>query len=63
MKGKDPSIVLDPTDVKLVIVQTERERIIRYNIAPNHMLFDLGNLPNVKDGSHQVNQANWSTRL
>ena len=54
MKGKDPSIVLDPTDVKLVIVQAERERIIRDNIAPNHMLFDLGNLPNVKDGSHPV---------
>ena len=45
MKGKDPSVVLDPTDLKDVIVQTERERIITGNLAPNHLLFDLGNLP------------------
>ena len=54
LKGKDASVALDPTDVKLVLVQTERERIIRDNIAPHHMLFDLGNLPHVMDGSRQV---------
>lgn len=54
MKGKDSSVPLDPTDVKLAIVQIERERMIRDNIAPNHMLFDLGNLQNVKDVSNQV---------
>ena len=45
LQGKDSSIDLDPTDVKLAIVQTETKRIITQNVAPNHMLFDLGNLP------------------
>ena len=45
LKGKDPSVDLDPTDLKNVLIQREKERISRGNMAPNHMLFDLGNLP------------------
>ena len=45
MQGKNPSVVLDPTDVKHVILKTERQRIVRENVVPNHMLFYLGNLP------------------
>ena len=37
-------MVLDPTDVKQAILQTERQRIITKNVAPSHTLFDLGNL-------------------
>ena len=45
LKGKDPSVDLDPTDIKNVLIQREKERISRGNMAPNQMLFDLGNLP------------------
>ena len=45
LQGKDSSVDLDPTDVKLTILQTERERIVTQNIAPSHTLFDLGNIP------------------
>ena len=45
LQGKDSSVVLDPTDVKQVIIQTERTRILTKNVAPNNMLFELGNLP------------------
>ncbi len=45
LQGKDSSTVLDPTDVKQIIIQTERTRILTQNVAPNNMLFELGNLP------------------
>merc|ERR1712030_7480 len=44
LQGKDHSVDLDPTDVKFVIINTERERIVRNNIQHNNMLFDLGNI-------------------
>jgi hypothetical protein len=54
MQGKNPSVVLDPTDVKHVVLKTERQRIVRENVAPNHMLFDLGNLPICYDHTRQI---------
>ena len=45
LKGKHASVALDPTDVKQAIILTERERILRKNVAPTHTLFNLGNLP------------------
>ena len=45
LQGKDPSVVLDPTDIKNVIITTERQRLIKGNLPPSNMLFDLGNLP------------------
>ena len=45
LQGKDSSVDLDPTDVKLAILQTEQKRIVTQNVAQSHTLFDLGNLP------------------
>ena len=42
LQGKDSSD-LDPTDVKLAIIQTEKERIVTQKVAQSHTLFDLGN--------------------
>ena len=42
LQGKDASVPLDPTDVKQVIIFTERERVFQQNVAPS---FDFGNLP------------------
>jgi ubiquitin C-terminal hydrolase len=56
LQGKDSSVVLDPTDVKQVIVQTERKRMLAQNIAPNHMLFDLGNLPMLNSNELRMNR-------
>ena len=49
LQGKDASVPLDPTDVKHMIIFTERERILIMNIAPSHTLFDLGNLPGLNN--------------
>ena len=49
LQGKDASVPLDPSDVKQAIIFTERERILKRNIAPLHTLFDLGNLPGLNN--------------
>ena len=36
LQGKDSSVELDPTDVKLAILQTEQERIATQNVAKSH---------------------------
>ena len=43
-KERISSVVLDPTDVKQAILQTERQRIITKNVASSDTLFDLENL-------------------
>ena len=49
LQGKGASVPLDPSDVKQAIIITERERILKRNIAPLHTLFDLGNLPGLNN--------------
>ena len=44
LQGKDYSVDLDPTDIKYVIINAERERALKSNIEHNNMLFDLGNV-------------------
>ena len=57
LQGKDHSVDLDPTDIKFVIINTERERIVRNNIQQNNMLFDLGNIDIFSDeGNNSVNR-------
>ena len=51
LQGKDPSVILDPTDIKNVLIQKERERISRGNVSPHNMLFDLGNLQIMYDNN------------
>ena len=53
MKEKDPSSALDPTSIKGIILQTERDRAVRENILHNRMLFDVGNLPLLYDDGGQ----------
>ena len=57
LQGKDPSVDLDPTDIKNEIIKTEQQRIIEANIPHSNMLFDLGNLPIMYEGgSSSVNR-------
>ena len=57
LQSKGHSIALDPTDIKQLILNTERERIASNNIPQNNMLFDLGNLDIFSDqGNLSVNQ-------
>ena len=44
LQGKDYSVDLDPTDIKYVIINAERERALKSNIEHDNMLFDLGNV-------------------
>ena len=55
MQGKDPSSVLDPSDLKYVLINTERNRISRDNVHPLNRLFDLGNIPILYDEPYSVN--------
>ena len=57
LQGKDPSVDLDPTDIKNEIIKTEQQRLIERNIPQSNMLFDLGNLPIMYEGgSSSVNR-------
>ena len=61
MRGKDPSITLDPTEIKNLIIQTEKNRIVLAQKAPKYTLFDLGNLPinyerGVKGNNFEIGQ-------
>ena len=57
LQGKDPSVDLDPTDIKNEIIKTEQQRLIEANIPHSNMLFDLGNLPIMYEGgSSSVNR-------
>ena len=57
LQGKDHSVVLDPTDIKQIIINAERERILRSNIQHNNMLFDLGTVSIYsEEGNKSVNR-------
>ena len=56
MQRTDPSINLDPTDIKFVLINTEKNRIIREEVPPSNRLFDLGNLPVLYEDSFSVNR-------
>ena len=41
LKTEDISVVLDPSEIKDLIIQTERKRLREGNIEQKHSLFDL----------------------
>ena len=56
MQRKDPSVNLDPTDIKFILINTEKNRITREQVAPSNRLFDLGNLPVLYEDSFSVSR-------